>query len=414
MSATRAIRVSLLAFTLVGMACKTDVTDSAPYAPVVSKVLGTSPLAVDAGAATTEAILVDDTSVTWLNEDGSIYTRAKSSGAQATLVTTTTEPIAQTAGGFGWYDSQAVVAQGTVYFVSSLTVEGTPQSTLQSCPLTGCATPTIIGPTYGTRVVTDGDWLAYERPWAAAATGTVMAMSGYDVVVCQLPGCTAPEVALHESVNGQGLGTSDFALANGTLWFVEGRDPTGTVQLTLAYCKAGACAAPTGDAGTGTSAATSAWQPPPTASGGAGLTGIVGATASAAFVTASSGELLRCDLPTCANPVDVGIQVRSSSVAIISGNDMYVASKQAAPTSLAPASWMHCSLGASGSCFSTAIPYPDPALAEYCATGNNAAGSTETFGNYPFAVDASAFYWATDSIYANPATPGNMIVSTAR
>ena len=82
--------------------------------------------------------------------------------------------------------------------------------------------------------------------------------------------------------------------------------------------------------------------------------------------------------------------------------------------SLAPASWMHCSLGASGSCASTAIAYPDPALAGYCATGSSAAGSTERFGDNPFAVDSSAFYWATDSIYANPTTPGNMIVSTAR
>jgi hypothetical protein len=382
MGTTKGLR-SLVAQACVVVACTTNVTDDAPYPPIASTLLGRS-------TVTTAAILVDDANVTWLNQDGSIYSCAKT-GCQAQFPVA--PPAAMPIGQIGWWNSQAVVAQGAVYFISNVVAQGAPTSKLQSCPLAGCTTPTVIGSTYGTRVVTDGTWLAYEQPSAL----------GYELVICELPGCTSSRVALKQAIMGLGPGQNDFALADGILWFVS-FPSTATSQSsnpTLQYCQAATCST--------AMKAVIAWSPMPVENEPA-MTAIVATTGSSAFVTALDGELLRCDMPTCQSPqapVDMGVKVSAASMALLSGSDMYVASTSYAPGK-GPASWTHCSLAPPGKCDATAIPYPDLVLAGYCAPP-----SAEMFGDLPFAVDTGSFYWATDSVYMSPG-PGNLIVATPR
>jgi hypothetical protein len=362
---TRMIQRWVAAFGVVAMGCTTNVTDNAPLPLGSSTILGSAPA--------TAALLVDSTTVTWVTADGAIESCTKGDCQPRSIATN----YGSLGASFNWADSSAVVSQGEIYFIAS----NTPTSNaLQSCPLSGCSTPAVLGTAAGPRVVTDGNWLAY---YAADMKG---------LSICSLPGCSSPTVVQPATAT---IGINGFALANGVLSFLSQSVVTGPANLySLEYCQVDACA----------SGLQTAWQETLPSGDQAPFAAVVGANQSSVFVTTSAdGELMRCDLPTCASPVDMGAEVNAGSMGIFSGTDIFMGSVSFASNT--PASWMHCSLE---QCDPSPIPYPDPVLAGLCPP---VTGGPPQFGTLPFAVDAANFYWATGSIYKST---GNLIVSTAR
>lgn len=370
------IRRGLLVLGAVAVSCTTNVTDDSPLPSGSSVILGSAPA--------TAAILVDDTQVVWFTPEGagspSTIASCPKTGCQSPTILTTHASVAT---GFAWQGSPAVIAQGTAYYVVGNVSAG---MQLQTCPLTGCEEPGVLASTETSTVVTDGNWLAYDD-------------SNAGLSVCALPQCE-PHAALKTGA-ASSAGAS-FALANGVLYYLESTstvDPTSgnaeTLQ-TLESCPANAC--PNGRQ--------TLWQGPSLSEGDQPqFSGILGADSGSVFLVGlvddvtGSDELMRCDLPSCATPADMGSIADPDSTIRFAGSDLFVASHYGS-------SWMHCTRE---SCDSTALTSPDPVLASLCAP--TTYDPSQPFGALPFAVDATSFYWATSTIYK---TPGNLIASTPR